>query len=153
MQGTLIHCEAFYDTDTHRIVLHVPEELKPKQEEPNTAVQLPRRRGRPTIYSSDEERKAKHREQALRHYYRKKALQEATSLAALAGDECSPGRACSFESSKKEQQNSHSDDGSHSAARPPDEVRVTINTNSKTLGDISEDITFKRVNGRLRKQR
>ena len=116
MQGTLIHCEAFYDTDTHRIVLHVPEELKPKQEETNTAVQLPRRRGRPTIYSSDEERKAKHREQALRHYYRKKALNE--------------------------QHSSHSDD----------EVRLTISTHSKTLGDIAEDITFKRVNGRLRKQ-
>ena len=116
MQGTLIHCEAFYDTDTHRIVLHVPEELKPKQEEPNTAVQEPRRRGRPTIYSSDEERKAKHREQALRHYYRKKALNE--------------------------QHSSHSDD----------EVRLTISTHSKTLGDIAEDITFKRVNGRLRKQ-
>ena len=115
--NTLIHCEAFYDTDTHRIVLHVPEELKPKQEETNTSAQGPRRRGRPTIYSSDEERKAKHREQALRHYYRKKALQE--------------------------QQNSHSDD----------EINLTINTHSKTLGDITEDITFKRVNGRLRKQR
>ena len=110
--GTLIHCEAFYDTDTHRIVLHVPEELKPKDNEPAQ----PRRRGRPTIYSSDEERKAKHREQALRHYYRKKALQESS--------------------------NSHSDD----------EVHVTINTKSKTLGNIAEDITFKRVNGRLRKQ-
>ena len=112
-EGTLIHCEAFYDTDTHRIVLHVPEELKPKDNEPVE----PRKRGRPILYSSDEERKAKHREQALRHYYRKKALNE--------------------------QQNSHSDD----------EIRVTINTNSKTLGDIAEDITFKRVNGRLRKQR
>ena len=116
MQGTLIHCEAFYDTDTHRILIHVPEELKPKQEETNTAVQEPRRRGRPTLYSSDEERKAKHREQALRHYYRKKALNE--------------------------QHSSHSDD----------EVRLTISTHSKTLGDIAEDITFKRVNGRLRKQ-
>ena len=115
-QGTLIHCEAFYDTDTHRIVLHVPEELKPKQEETNTAAQGPRRRGRPTIYSSDEERKAKHREQALRHYYRKKALSESNNA----------------------------DD---------DEVRLTISTHSKTLGDIAEDITFKRVNGRLRKQR
>ena len=118
MQGTLIHCEAFYDTDTHRIVLHVPEELKPKQEETNTAVQLPRRRGRPTIYSSDEERKAKHREQALRHYYRKKAL------------------------SKTVQSFNDSDD----------EINLTINTHSKTLGNIAEDITFKRVNGRLRKQ-
>ena len=113
--GTLIHCEAFYDTDTHRILIHVPEELKPTttNEEPAQ----PRRRGRPTLYSSDEERKAKHREQALRHYYRKKALQESS--------------------------NSHSDD----------EVHVTINTKSKTLGNIAEDITFKRVNGRLRKQR
>ena len=59
--GTLIHCEAFYDTDTHRIVLHVPEELKPKDNEPVE----PRKRGRPILYSSDEERKAKHREQAL----------------------------------------------------------------------------------------
>ena len=109
--GTLIHCEAFYDTDTHRIVLHVPEELKPKD---NESVE-PRKRGRPTLYSSDEERKAKHREQALRHYYRKKALAERV----------------------------HSDN---------DEVRLTISTHSKTLGDIAEDITFKRVNGRLRKQ-
>jgi hypothetical protein len=112
--NTLIHCEAFYDTDTNRIVIHVPEELRPKQTDDHPT--QPRRRGRPSIYSSDEERKAKHREQALRHYYRKKALQE--------------------------QQNSHSDD----------EVRLTISTHSKTLGDISEDITFKRVNGRLRKQ-
>ena len=147
---TLISCDAFYDTDTHRILIHVPEELKPKNNEA-TSNEQPRRRGRPSIYSSDEERKAKHREQALRHYYRKKALREATSLAA------------SFESSQEEQQNSHSDDGSHSAARPcgaaveslahpPEEVRLTISTHSKTLGDISEDITFKRVNGRLRKQ-
>ena len=111
--GTLLHCEAFYDTDSHRIILHVPDELKPKDIESTQ----PKRRGRPTIYSSDEERKAKHREQALRHYYRKKALQESS--------------------------NSHSDD----------EVHVTINTKSKTLGNIAEDITFKRVNGRLRKQR
>ena len=123
---TLISCDAFYDTDTHRILIHVPEELKPKNNEA-TSNEQPRRRGRPTIYSSDEERKAKHREQALRHYYRKKALQE--------------------------QQNSHSDDGSlESLAHPPEEVRLTISTHSKTLGDISEDITFKRVNGRLRKQ-
>ena len=115
--NTLIHCEAFYDTDTHRIVLHVPEELKPNQMAQTVDTAQPRKRGRPAIYSTDEERKAKHREQALRHYYRKKALNE--------------------------QQNSHSDD----------EIRVTINTNSKTLGDIAEDITFKRVNGRLRKQR
>ena len=114
--NTLIHCEAFYDTDTHRIVLHVPEELKPTTNE-TTSNEQPRRRGRPAIYSTDEERKAKHREQALRHYYRKKALNEAS--------------------------NSHSDD----------EVRLTISTHSKTLGDIAEDITFKRVNGRLRKQR
>ena len=112
---TLIACDAFYDTDTHRILIHVPEELKPKNNEAASNEQ-PRRRGRPSIYSSDEERKAKHREQALRHYYRKKALNE--------------------------QHSSHSDD----------EVRLTISTHSKTLGDIEEDITFKRVNGRLRKQ-
>ena len=122
--NTLVHCEAFYDTDTHRILIHVPEELRPKQTDDHPT--QPRRRGRPSIYSSDEERKAKHREQALRHYYRKKALQE--------------------------QQNSHSDDGSlESLAHPPEEIRVTINAKSKTLGDIAEDITFKRVNGRLRK--
>ena len=115
--NTLIHCEAFYDTDTHRIVLHVPEELKPNQMAQTVDTAQPRKRGRPAIYSTDEERKQKHREQALRHYYRKKALNE--------------------------QQNSHSDD----------EVRLTISTHSKTLGDIAEDITFKRVNGRLRKQR
>ena len=109
-EGTLISCEAFYDTDTHRILIHVPEELKPKDNESGE----PRKRGRPTIYSSDEERKAKHREQALRHYYRKKALAE--------------------------------------RAYSDDEVRLTITAHSKTLGDIDEDITFKRVNGRLRKQ-
>ena len=125
--NTLIHCEAFYDTDTHRILIHVPEELKPTTTTNEEPAQ-PRRRGRPTLYSSDEERKAKHREQALRHYYRKKALQESS--------------------------NSHSDDGSlESLAHPPEEVHVTINTKSKTLGNIAEDITFKRVNGRLRKQR
>ena len=121
--GTLLHCEAFYDTDSHRIILHVPDELKPKDIESTQ----PKRRGRPTLYSSDEERKAKHREQALRHYYRKKALQESS--------------------------NSHSDGSLESLAHPPDEVHVTINTKSKTLGNIAEDITFKRVNGRLRKQR
>ena len=125
--GTLIHCEAFYDTDTHRILIHVPDELKPTNNGENETPQ-PRRRGRPTLYSSDEERKAKHREQALRHYYRKKALQESS--------------------------NSHSDDGSSlERTHPPEEVHVTINTHSKTLGNIAEDITFKRVNGRLRKQR
>ena len=112
--NTLLHCEAFYDIDTHRIILHVPEELKPKQTDDHPT--QPRRRGRPSIYASDEERKAKHREQALRHYYRKKALSESNNA----------------------------DD---------DEVRLTISTHSKTLGDIAEDITFKRVNGRLRKQR
>ena len=131
---TLISCEAFYNTNTRQLTVHVPSDKHIGFESDSDTMQnppaQPRRRGRPSIYSSDEERKAKHREQALRHYYRKKALQEATSLAA------------SFESSKKEQQNSHSDD----------EVRLTISTHSKTLGDISEDITFKRVNGRLRKQ-
>ena len=122
---TLISCDAFYDTDTHRILIHVPEELKPKNNEA-TSNEQPRRRGRPSLYSSDEERKAKHREQALRHYYRKKALNE--------------------------QHSSHSDGSLESLAHPPDEVRLTISTHSKTLGDISEDITFKRVNGRLRKQ-
>ena len=101
-EGTLIHCEAFYDTDTHRIVLHVPEELRPKQTDDTPA--QPRRRGRPSMYASDEERKAKHREQALRHYYRKKAL-------------------------------------NHTNNDSDDEVHVTINTHSKTLGDIAEDIT------------
>ena len=125
-EGTLIHCEAFYDTDTHRILIHVPEELKPTTTT-NEPIKTAKKRGRPSIYSSDEERKQKHREQALRHYYRKKALNEAS--------------------------NSHSDGSLESLAHPPDEVRVTINTSSKTLGDIAEDITFKRVNGRLRKQR
>ena len=110
--NTLVHCEAFYDTDTHRILIHVPEELRPKQTDDHPT--QPRRRGRPSIYASDEERKAKHREQALRHYYRKKALTESSNTT-------------------------------------DDEVRLTISTHSKTLGDIAEDITFKRVNGRLRK--
>ena len=117
---TLISCEAFYNTNTRQLTVHVPSDKHIGFESDSDTMQnppaQPRRRGRPSIYSSDEERKAKHREQALRHYYRKKALQE--------------------------QQNSHSDD----------EVRLTISTHSKTLGDISEDITFKRVNGRLRKQ-
>ena len=126
---TLIACEAFYNTNTRQLTVHVPSDKHIGFESDAESVQdsveglprprqeQPRRRGRPALYSSDEERKAKHREQALRHYYRKKALQE--------------------------QQNSHSDD----------EVRLTISTHSKTLGDIAEDITFKRVNGRLRKQR
>ena len=117
--STLIRCDSFYDTDTHRILIHVPEELKPKDNDNIESVpEQPRRRGRPTIYASDEERKAKHREQALRHYYRKKAL------------------------SKTAQSFNDSDD----------EICLTINTHSKTLGDIAEDIKFKRVNGRLRKQ-
>ena len=115
--NTLIHCEAFYDTDTHRILIHVPEELKPTNNGGENETPQPRRRGRPTLYSSDEERKAKHREQALRHYYRKKALNSANNAA------------------------------------NNDEINLTINTHSKTLGNIAEDITFKRVNGRLRKQR
>ena len=115
--GTLIHCEAFYDTDTHRILIHVPEELKPTNNGGENETPQPRRRGRPTLYSSDEERKAKHREQALQYYYRKKALNSAKNAA------------------------------------NNDEINLTINTHSKTLGDIAEDITFKRVNGRLRKQR
>ena len=116
IEGTLIHCEAFYDTDTHRILIHVPEELKPTTTTNEEPAQ-PRRRGRPAIYSTDEERKQKHREQALRHYYRKKALSTTPQSPAA------------------------------------DEINLTINTHSKTLGDIAEDITFKRVNGRLRKQR
>ena len=115
---TLIACEAFYNTNTRQLTVHVPSDKHIGFESDAESVQeQPRRRGRPALYSSDEERKAKHREQALRHYYRKKALNEAS--------------------------NSHSDD----------EVRLTISTHSKTLGDIAEDITFKRVNGRLRKQR
>ena len=82
MQGTLIHCEAFYDTDTHRILIHVPEELKPTNNGGENETPQPRRRGRPTLYSSDEERKAKHREQALQYYYRKKALNSANTAAA-----------------------------------------------------------------------
>ena len=117
IEGTLICCEAFYDTNTRKLTVHVPSDKHITFESDDEPIKTAKKRGRPSIYSSDEERKAKHREQALRHYYRKKALNE--------------------------QQNSHSDD----------EIRVTINTHSKTLGDIEEDITFKRVNGRLRKQR
>ena len=129
---TLICCEAFYNTNTRQLTVHVPSDKHIGFESDSDTMQnppaQPRRRGRPSIYSSDEERKAKHREQALRHYYRKKALQESSK--------------------------SHSDDGSlESLAHPPEEVHVTINTKSKTLGNIAEDITFKRVNGRLRKQR
>ena len=127
--STLICCEAFYNTNPRQLTVHVPSDKHIGFESDSDTMQnppTPKRRGRPSIYSSDEERKAKHREQALRHYYRKKALQE--------------------------QQNSHSDDGSlESLAHPPEEIRVTINAKSKTLGDIDEDITFKRVNGRLRK--
>ena len=128
-QGTLIACEAFYDTNTRKLTVNVPSEHTIRFESDSEPIKIPkklrdfslppstrRKRGRPTLYSSDEERKAKHREQALRHYYRKKALNQANNT-------------------------------------NNDEVRVTINTNSKTLGNIAEDITFKRVNGRLRKQR
>ncbi len=115
-QGTLIACEAFYDTNTRKLTVNVPSEHTIRFESDSEPIKIPKKRGRPTLYSSDEERKAKHREQALRHYYRKKALNQANNT-------------------------------------NNDEVRVTINTNSKTLGNIAEDITFKRVNGRLRKQR
>ena len=116
--NTLISCEAFYDTNTRQLTVKVPAERTIRFESDNDVAITPRKRGRPSIYSSDEERKAKHREQALRHYYRKKAL------------------------SKTAQSFNDSDD----------EINLTINTHSKTLGDITEDITFKRVNGRLRKQ-
>ena len=116
IEGTLICCEAFYDTITRKLTVHVPSDKHITFESDDEPIKTAKKRGRPSIYSSDEERKAKHREQALRHYYRKKALSESNNA----------------------------DD---------DEVRLTISTHSKTLGDIEEDITFKRVNGRLRKQR
>ena len=117
-QGALIACEAFYDTNTRKLTVNVPSEHTIRFESDSDVPIQPKKRGRPALYSSDEERKAKHREQALRHYYRKKAL------------------------SKTVQSFNDSDD----------EINLTINTHSKTLGDITEDITFKRVNGRLRKQ-
>ena len=116
-QGTLIACEAFYDTNTRKLTVNVPSEHTIRFESDNEPTKIPKKRGRPTLYSSDEERKAKHREQALQYYYRKKALNSANTAA------------------------------------NNDEINLTINTHSKTLGDIAEDITFKRVNGRLRKQR
>ena len=115
--NTIISCEAFYNTNTRQLTVQVPAERAIRFESDSDVAITPKKRGRPSIYSSDEERKAKHREQALRYYYRKKALND----------------------------HSHSDND--------DEVRLTISTHSKTLGDIAEDITFKRVNGRLRKQR
>ena len=62
--GKLIPCDAFYDAETHRILIHVPQMLEP-------AVKS-NKRGRPRLYT-DEERKIRHREQALRSYYRRKA--------------------------------------------------------------------------------
>ena len=116
-QGTLIACEAFYDTNTRKLTVNVPSEHTIRFESDSEPIKIPKKRGRPTLYSSDEERKAKHREQALQYYYRKKALNSANNAA------------------------------------NNDEINLTINAHSKTLGDIAEDITFKRVNGRLRKQR
>ena len=77
----------------------------------------PSKRGRPKLYADDDEKKRKHREQALRSYYRRKALKEHLNEPA---------------------------DG--------DEVRITIDTSSKTLGDISEEVTFRRTNGNYRKR-
>ena len=79
-------------------------------------VQQPKR-GRPKLYADDDEKKRKHREQALRSYYRRKALKEHLNEPA---------------------------DG--------DEVKITIDTSSKTLGDISEEVTFRRTNGNYRKR-
>ena len=79
-------------------------------------VQQPKR-GRPKLYADDDEKKRKHREQALRSYYRRKALKEHLNEPA---------------------------DG--------DEVHITIDTSSKTLGDISEEVTFRRTNGNYRKR-
>ena len=127
-QGALIACEAFYDTNTRKLTVNIPSEHTIRFESDSEPIKIPKKRGRPTLYSSDEERKAKHREQALQYYYRKKALNSA--------------------------KNATNNDGSlESLAHHPDEINLTINTHSKTLGDIAEDITFKRVNGRLRKQR
>ena len=77
----------------------------------------PPKRGRPKLYADDDEKKRKHREQALRSYYRRKALKE------------------------------HLDDPADG-----DEVHITIDTSSKTLGDISEEVTFRRTNGNYRKR-
>ena len=77
----------------------------------------PSKRGRPKLYADDDEKRRKHREQALRSYYRRKALKEHL-------DEPADG----------------------------DEVHITIDTSSKTLGDISEEVTFRRTNGNYRKR-
>ena len=77
----------------------------------------PPKRGRPKLYADDNEKKRKHREQALRSYYRRKALKE------------------------------HLNDPADG-----DELRITIDTSSKTLGDISEEVTFRRTNGSYRKR-
>ena len=77
----------------------------------------PAKRGRPKLYTDDDEKKRRPREQALRSYYRRKALKEHL-------DESTDG----------------------------DEVSITIDTSSKTLGDISEEVTFRRTNGGYRKR-
>ena len=82
----------------------------------NGDVQQPKR-GRPKLYADDDEKKRKHREQALRSYYRRKALKEHL-------DEPADG----------------------------DEIRITIDTSSKTIGDINEEVTFRRTNGNYRKR-
>ena len=77
----------------------------------------PSKRGRPMLYADDDEKKHKHREQALRSYYKRKALKE------------------------------HLNDPTDG-----DEVHITIDTFSKTIGDISEEVTFRRTNGSYRKR-
>ncbi len=67
--GKLIPCEAFYDAETHRILIHVPQMLTPTTTTVNVKSN---KRGRPRLYT-EEERKIRHREQALRSYYKRKA--------------------------------------------------------------------------------
>ena len=68
--GKLIQCDAFYDAETHRILIHVPPLLALTK----STINNNRKRGRPRLYT-DEERKIRHREQALRSYYKRKAKQ------------------------------------------------------------------------------
>ena len=126
--GYAMVCQRYYHETTlldKKYPVHLPSiELaikyaieREKLERLLSGDEQPPKRGRPKLYADDDEKKRKHREQALRSYYRRKALKEHLNEPA---------------------------DG--------DEVHITIDTSSKTLGDISEEVTFRRTNGNYRKR-
>ena len=77
--------------------------------------------GRKALYTP-EEKKQKQREHSLKHYYRKKALQEQLSA------------------------NNDAIDANAT------EITVQVANYSKKLGNIEEAITYKTTNGKLRKK-